>query len=89
MLLIPCPHCGDRHESEFTYGGDASVSVPTTDDTDTEAWYRYVYERENPAGPFEELWHHSSGCGQWVRLKRDTLTNEFIIETGETHDPSS
>ena len=23
MLLIPCPHCGPRDESEFDYGGRA------------------------------------------------------------------
>jgi methylglutamate dehydrogenase subunit B len=76
MILIPCPHCGERHENEFTYGGDASRTVPAHDDTD--AWYTYVYERDNPAGPLKELWHHSFGCGQWLRLIRDTRTNAFI-----------
>lgn len=81
MLLIPCPWCGNRHESEFTYGGDATVTVPAGDpQPDTDAWYRYVYERDNPAGLLPELWHHSYGCGQWLQLTRDTRTNEFVDE---------
>lgn len=76
MLLIPCPHCGNRHESEFTYGGNAAKSVPLTEEQG--AWHAFVYERSNPAGTLDELWHHSYGCGQWVRLKRDTRTNVFV-----------
>ncbi len=78
MLLIPCPWCGERHENEFTYGGDASLSIPTGEHQgDLAAWDRFVFERENPAGLFDELWHHSYGCGKWLRLKRDTRTNQF------------
>lgn len=75
MLLIPCPHCGERHESEFTYGGDGTKRVP--DNESAEDWYQFVYERDNPADVLLELWHHSFGCGQWLRLKRDTRTNLF------------
>ena len=28
MLLIPCPYCGPRAQSEFSYGSDASVLHP-------------------------------------------------------------
>ena len=28
MLLIPCPWCGERDETEFSYGGQAGVRVP-------------------------------------------------------------
>lgn len=78
MLVIPCPWCGERHENEFTYGGDASPSVPTGDrQGDLLAWDGFVYERDNPAGLIEELWHHSYGCGKWLRLTRDTRTNRF------------
>ncbi|MBC8242312.1 MAG: sarcosine oxidase subunit delta [Alphaproteobacteria bacterium] len=84
MLLIPCPWCGERLENEFTYGGDASLSVPTGDrQDDLEAWDRFVYERENPAGPLNELWHHSYGCGKWLRLTRDTRTNLFVEDKAE------
>lgn len=77
MLLIPCPNCGARHENEFAYGGDASKRPPDTSAQDD--WHDFVYERGNPSGVIEEFWHHSYGCGQWVRLKRDTRTNEFQL----------
>ncbi len=28
MLLIPCPWCGPRDETEFTYGGEAHIVAP-------------------------------------------------------------
>ncbi len=28
MLKIPCPNCGERHYTEFRYGGDASKRRP-------------------------------------------------------------
>ena len=28
MILIPCPYCGPRAQTEFSYGGDASVVRP-------------------------------------------------------------
>ncbi len=81
MLLITCPWCGERHEQEFTYGGDASPRIPNPAERENPAsWLAFVYERDNPAGHLDELWHHSFGCGKWIRLKRDTLTNEFIPE---------
>ena len=27
MLLIPCPHCGERDETEFRCGGEAHIVV--------------------------------------------------------------
>ena len=55
MLLIPCPWCGPRSQIEFTYGGDATVRRPPTDAAET-AWFDYVYLRDNPCGPHDELW---------------------------------
>jgi len=76
MMLIPCPWCGNRNELEFTHGGDASKTMPSGDQqSDTEAWYQYVYERPNPAGEHVEYWHHSFGCNKWFRLTRNTTTN--------------
>ena len=78
MILIPCPWCGDRHESEFTHGGDASKVIPRGDlQADPEAWYQFVYERANPAGEHVEYWHHSYGCRKWIRVARNTTTNEI------------
>ena len=28
MLLIRCPHCGERPEPEFAYGGEAHIARP-------------------------------------------------------------
>jgi heterotetrameric sarcosine oxidase delta subunit len=75
MLRIDCPHCGPRDHDEFRYGGDASVARPAHDDPDFEAWYRYVYIRENPAGGHREFWQHVLGCRQWLVVERDTHTH--------------
>ena len=31
MLLIPCPWCGPRPQTDFTYGGDGTVVRPAED----------------------------------------------------------
>ena len=28
MIRIPCPFCGERDHSEFTYGGDGTINYP-------------------------------------------------------------
>ena len=76
MLLIPCPWCGPRAQLEFTYGGDATVKRPAPA-ASTDAWVEFVYVRDNPAGPHDELWQHSAGCRQWFRVRRDTRTHEI------------
>lgn len=79
MLLINCPHCGERAQTEFTYGGDATVERPSDPDAITlEAWNAYVYLRDNPRGPHTEFWHHTAGCRCWIKVRRDTLTHEIL-----------
>ncbi len=79
MILLPCPYCGPRNVTEFTYGGDANVVRPKDPPTVSDLeWVDYVYFRDNPRGPHEELWQHSSGCRRWIRVKRDTLTHEVF-----------
>jgi heterotetrameric sarcosine oxidase delta subunit len=80
MLLLPCPWCGDREETEFTYGGDASVAWPDLSDG-ADSWFPAVYLRANPRGPHHELWHHTAGCRRWFRLRRHTLTHEILSDT--------
>jgi heterotetrameric sarcosine oxidase delta subunit len=78
VLLIACPHCGPRNETEFHYGGQAHVAYP--DDPAAlrdEEWGRYVFVRDNPKGPFAERWCHTAGCRRWFQAVRDTLTNEI------------
>ncbi|MDX1607269.1 MAG: sarcosine oxidase subunit delta [Candidatus Competibacterales bacterium] len=75
MLRIPCPWCGERDHTEFSYGGDATRRRPDPTVTDPQIWYAYVYIRDNPRGRHHEYWRHSHGCGQWLRVERDTLTH--------------
>ena len=77
MLLIPCPWCGPRAQLEFTYGGDATVKRPAPD-APAAAWVGFVYLRDNPAGPHDELWFHDAGCRRWFRVRRDTRTHEIL-----------
>ena len=77
MLLIPCPWCGPRNQVEFTYGGDATLKRPPVDAPQSE-WFDYVYLRDNPRGPHDELWIHSAGCRRWFQVRRDTTTHDII-----------
>ena len=77
MLYIPCPYCGHRDETEFTYGGPSHVTRPELTASDRE-WAHYLYHRENPKGPYRERWLHSFGCGQWFNVLRDTSTHEIL-----------
>ena len=77
MLLITCPFCGPRAESEFTCGGEADIPRPSDPDalTDTE-WGDYVFMRRNTCGRHTEQWHHSFGCRRWFVVERDTVSYE-------------
>jgi sarcosine oxidase, subunit delta len=79
MLLVPCPWCGPRDETEFRYGGSAGVAYPADPDAvDDATWAEYLFMRDNPKGPFDERWCHVAGCRRWFVARRDTLTNEFL-----------
>jgi heterotetrameric sarcosine oxidase delta subunit len=78
-MRIHCPFCGERDVSEFSYLGDADFRRP--DPASTDAINRFVeavYLRDNPAGPHRELWFHAFGCRTWLRVRRDTITHEFL-----------
>lgn len=78
MLLISCPNCGPRDETEFHYGGQAHVPYPENpnDLTDRE-WAEYLFYRENTKGTFAERWVHSTGCRQWFNMLRDTVSYDI------------
>ena len=78
MLLIPCPWCGPRAQAEFTYGGDATLTRPARSTLPSMRGRTFVYQRDNPAGPHDELWFHGAGCRQWFRVRRDTRTHEIL-----------
>ena len=49
MLLISCPHCGPRAESEFHNGGEAHIARPERPHTLGDAeWADYLFMRRNP-----------------------------------------
>jgi heterotetrameric sarcosine oxidase delta subunit len=70
-IRIPCPHCGPRDYTEFTFGGE----LRPTEAIDPDADFRRVYLRENALGDQDERWFHAFGCRRWVTLTRDTTTN--------------
>jgi sarcosine oxidase subunit delta len=78
MLLIHCPWCGPREESEFSYGGEADIVRPEDSDalSDPE-WADYLFMRHNTRGRYLELWSHLAGCRRWFKVERDTVTNKI------------
>jgi sarcosine oxidase subunit delta len=79
MLLIPCPWCGERDETEFSYGAQAHVAYPEDPDAlDDAAWAAFLFVRANPKGELAERWCHSLGCRRWFNVVRDTATHEVL-----------
>ena len=86
MLLIPCPWCGPRPETEFSCAGEAHIARPADPDAlDDTAWADYLFNRKNPKGWHAEQWCHSSGCRQWFNVERHTVTYEIrrVYRIGE------
>ena len=78
MLLIPCPWCGERDETEFRYGGQAHVARPLDPHATSDAeWAQYLFMRDNPKGWFRERWNHAAGCRRWFNMVRHTVTHEI------------
>jgi sarcosine oxidase subunit delta len=78
VLTIDCPWCGDRAETEFSYGGQAGITRPQDPGAlDDAAWGNYLFMRSNPRGEHRELWQHAHGCRRWFIAIRDTVTYEF------------
>ncbi len=76
MIRIPCPFCGVRDHSEFSYGGDGAIVYPPLD-ASAEDWHDAVFLRENIRGVQTETWHHVHGCRMWLKVERDTMTHEI------------
>ena len=75
MLLISCPYCGERAETEFSYGGEAGIARPKDPASLSDAeWADYLFMRKNPRGAHRELWNHAQGCRRWFEVERDTVT---------------
>jgi len=83
-MRINCPFCGEREVGEFTYLGDAAPRRPAYAAEGPElapeaedAFFDYVYLRDNVAGEMREYWYHGGGCRAWLVAVRNTLTHEF------------
>ena len=72
-IKIPCPTCGPRPYTEFSFGGELrGLDAPTPHED-----FVRVYLRENAPGLQEERWYHAFGCRRWFQLTRDTVTNRI------------
>lgn len=78
MLLIPCPYCGKRNESEFIYGGPVGAKRPDPNAVNDAEWVEYLTVTPNPQGPVQEKWWHARGCGEWLVIWRDTRTHDIM-----------
>ena len=74
MLLIKCPWCGERAETEFSCGGEAGINdLP---DPDAERCrvgglpVSFARTRGRPQGTLESR----QGCRRWFGVERDTVT---------------
>ena len=75
MLLIDCPYCGARDESEFACGGEAHIVRPADPDkVSDEQWAQYLFMRSNPKGLHREQWLHAAGCRRYFNAERDTVS---------------
>jgi sarcosine oxidase subunit delta len=78
-MRINCPFCGERGLQEFSYLGDAAPIRPSDGGSaPNEAWFSYVYLRDNIAGSSRELWYHSAGCHAWLVVTRDTRDHTIL-----------
>ena len=78
MLLIDCPHCGARTETEFRYAGEAHMTRPAPD-CDDAVWGAYLFVRDNLRGAAHvERWRHLHGCGMFFNVERDTATDRLV-----------
>ena len=77
MMLLPCPWCGPRNAAEFGYLGPARRRPDPATATPAQ-WREYLYLQPNPRGRLAETWYHRMGCRRFIRVERDTATNEVL-----------
>ncbi|MFN0262725.1 sarcosine oxidase subunit delta [Tepidamorphus sp. 3E244] len=85
MFLIQCPYCGERPETEFSYGGEAHIARPENPQAlSDEEWAQFLFMRENAKGAFRERWVHTHGCRRFFNVLRNTASHEIyaVYEIG-------
>ena len=78
MINIPCPFCGLRNESEFSFGGPVKPDRPDPNSVTNEQLVEYLTTVPNPLGAVQERWWHVRGCGTWLTIWRDTRTHDIV-----------
>jgi methylglutamate dehydrogenase subunit B len=78
-MIINHPLLGPRDMQEFVYLGDASLLARPDGMSEgaEEAFYQYLYLRDDPAGWHRELWFHEQGDRSWLIVTRNTVTHEI------------
>ncbi len=69
-MRIPCPNCGARPYTEFSFGGELRPIAAADPEDD----FARVFLVANAAGQQRERWFHVAGCRRWVTVRRDTVT---------------
>ena len=79
MIIVRCPYCHEqRTEEELTYGGEADIARPLEPGSvSDQQWTEYLFMRSNPKGLLAEQWCCAFGCGQWFKVRRDSVTQEI------------
>lgn len=62
---------------EFVQLGAANVCRPPAD-APMEAFVDFVYFRDNPVGPHDEIFQHAGACRAMLRVRRDTRTHQIL-----------
>lgn len=75
-FLLRCPNCGERSVYEFRFGGEVRLRPPH--DAPAADWVDYSFYRVNAAGVQTEWWFHRSGCREWLKAVRNTVSNEVF-----------
>ncbi len=87
MLIIKCPWCGARDQTEFSCYGEAHIVRPEQpDQLSDEQWGDYVFFRTNTKGTHYERWLHTHGCRRWFNVARNTVT-DHIYATYKPGEP--
>ena len=78
MQYFPCPFCGPRPETEFTFVTEAGKPRPEPAAEVSDAqWAAYLHLNHAPKGRSEEIWLHLT-CGDYFWMARDTVTRDVL-----------
>ncbi|RBP17531.1 N-methylglutamate dehydrogenase subunit B [Roseiarcus fermentans] len=76
-MLLFCPFCGPRDETEFHYLGEPKARPEPAAEVTDAAWAEYLYVNANPRGEAREIWLHRT-CMDVLVMTRDTATNATL-----------